>query len=453
MEPALVKAEIDEAIVLSVEDRRDALKRVLNSSEFSGSPKLCEFLDYVVQEQLAGRSKTIKGKTIAVDVYGRDLGEGAASHNTVRVEARRLRRLLEDYYEGDGKDDPVRIYMDPGGYVPRFETAEKSDERPDGPLVGEMEPPIVSGRWSRRSVWIGSGTLLGIAMASAGWMARHPSPPAPEAMSTPPPAVRAALREHSVPVLQAVDVAAEARALYFPVFDARRQRIALDMYQYAIELAPDLSDGYAGSAQVLATLHMIEPDIEQRTAYLADAVSYAEKALARGPSNAWAVASDAWGLAQSGRAEEALSRARTALELAPNDGHILDLIGVTAIYANDPALAAMVSDPERDRQGVKRTGTQNIWGLSNLMLGENERTIAAFGGAATDGTVVSAPSLMFQAVAHKRNGDETDAAALVAELKRTWPEFPAEFLIRRVFATTPKTRDEMLNSYLTIGSN
>jgi tetratricopeptide (TPR) repeat protein len=255
---------------------------------------------------------------------------------------------------------------------------------------------------------------------------------------------------HSVPTLQAVDIATEARALYFPVFDARRQQIALDMYQYATELAPGLPDGFAGSAQVLATLHMIAPDNDQRRAYLEGATAYAKEALARAPTNAWAVAADAWVLAQSGKSDEALRRARLALDLAPNDGHILDLVGVVAIYANDPSLAAMVSDPASDRQGVKRTGTQNIWGLSNLMLGENLKTIAAFDGAVSDGTVVSAPSLMFLAVAHKRNGDETKAAALLAELRSTWPQFPAEFLISRVFATNPEMRDEILDSYMSI---
>ena len=156
--------------------------------------------------------------------------------------------------------------MDPGGYVPRYEALEPTDEAVDGLLGIELVPPVAPGRWKRRLLWIGSGAFIGIALASAGWMAQRQSSEIIAPSSANAPAVRTGLREHTVPTLQAADVAAEARALYFPVFDARRQLIALDMYEYAIELAPDLPDGYAGAAQVSATLHMITPDNEQRKA-------------------------------------------------------------------------------------------------------------------------------------------------------------------------------------------
>ena len=82
--------------------RAEALTRIVGSEEFATSPKLGEFLAYVVNEQIQGRSDRIKGKTIAVDVFGRGADEGSAGHNIVRVEARRLRRLLNEYYSGSG---------------------------------------------------------------------------------------------------------------------------------------------------------------------------------------------------------------------------------------------------------------------------------------------------------------------------------------------------------------
>ena len=38
----------------------------------------------------------------------------------VRVEARRLRAKLKEYYEGPGRNDPVLIGLRPGSYVPIF---------------------------------------------------------------------------------------------------------------------------------------------------------------------------------------------------------------------------------------------------------------------------------------------------------------------------------------------
>ena len=80
---------------LSSEAITDALGRVLASEGFAASPRLQQFLTYVVEETIAGRGQSIRGKTIAADVYGRDLGE-AGAQNIVRVEARRLRRLLDE---------------------------------------------------------------------------------------------------------------------------------------------------------------------------------------------------------------------------------------------------------------------------------------------------------------------------------------------------------------------
>lgn len=426
--------------------KRDALHRVLRSPEFETSPRLCEFLDYIVQEFLEGRSRGIKGKTIAADVYGRDIEKGSAGANIVRVEARRLRRLLDEYYAGTGAQDLVQIHIDPGGYVPRFELISQ----PEPPLEAEQDAAFLSKnedeadeKQSRRALlWVvGLCACFGLAMGVIGL---RPGVSVTEPETATQSAARSALREHSVNTLQASDIAAEARGLYFPVFDARRQKIALDMFTYAIELAPDLPDGHAGTAQVLATLHMIAPEPEARSAFLREARTAADAALNMAPSMAWAVAAEAWVLAQEGRVDEALRKARLALELAPQDGHVLDLVGVTAVFAGDPELAMRVSDPGRNRQVGRSSGTQNIWGLANLMYGNDVETIAAFSSAPAEGAVVSPPSLIFQAVAHDRLGDTAEAKRLAVELEATWPNFPQEFLIKRIFLNNSHLADEIL---------
>ena len=102
------------------------------SDVFDNSPRLQEFLSYIVNESLAGRGDTIKGKTISADVYGADLSSDASEKNLVRVEAGRLRRALSAYYAEAGQNDPIRIYVDTGGYNPRFERispTSTTDER------------------------------------------------------------------------------------------------------------------------------------------------------------------------------------------------------------------------------------------------------------------------------------------------------------------------------------
>ena len=59
-------------------------------------------------------------------------------------------------------------------------------------------------------------------------------------------AARTALRMRSVQALQAVNLAEQARGMLFPVFDIKRQELALEMFQHSIELDPGLHHGYAG---------------------------------------------------------------------------------------------------------------------------------------------------------------------------------------------------------------
>ena len=101
---------------------RDQLERILGSAEFRASDKQRAFLSFVVDETLTDRSSQLKGYTIAVSVYGRPKGFDPQVDPIVRVEAGRLRRALDHYYLTAGKNDPVRIKVPKGSYVPAFST-------------------------------------------------------------------------------------------------------------------------------------------------------------------------------------------------------------------------------------------------------------------------------------------------------------------------------------------
>ncbi|MDJ0817208.1 MAG: hypothetical protein QNJ58_13440 [Desulfobacterales bacterium] len=101
------------------------LERILQSIEFRASDKQRNFLRFVINEALEGRSPQLKGYTIAVSVYGRSQGFDPQVDPIVRVEAGRLRRALDHYYLTAGKNDPVRIKIPKGGYVPEFQIVRK----------------------------------------------------------------------------------------------------------------------------------------------------------------------------------------------------------------------------------------------------------------------------------------------------------------------------------------
>ena len=102
---------------------RAALERILASPGFTGAGRLGPFLRYVVERGLKGDAAGLKESVLGVEVFQRSPDYDPRTDPIVRVEARRLRSRLEEYYSGDGASDPVRISLPKGGYVPVFEQA------------------------------------------------------------------------------------------------------------------------------------------------------------------------------------------------------------------------------------------------------------------------------------------------------------------------------------------
>jgi hypothetical protein len=117
------------------------LEIVLASAGFSGAGRLGPFLRYLVEQSLAGESAALKEAVIGAEVFQRGAGYDPRVDPIVRVEARRLRSRLADYYAGPGAADPVKIDLPKGNYVPLFTAnapapgpvATRSRRRSSGP--------------------------------------------------------------------------------------------------------------------------------------------------------------------------------------------------------------------------------------------------------------------------------------------------------------------------------
>jgi TolB-like protein len=105
---------------ISEEAIRDELSRILESSLFVQSNRLGRFLQFTVNETIIGKGEMLKEYLIGTEVYDRPTSYRPNEDSIVRGEARRLRSKLKEYYESDGKNDPVSISYRPGSYVPIF---------------------------------------------------------------------------------------------------------------------------------------------------------------------------------------------------------------------------------------------------------------------------------------------------------------------------------------------
>lgn len=99
---------------------RAELDAILKSGIFSKSDRMRRFLRFVVEQYLACGESRLKEYVIALEVFDRPESFDPRSDSIVRVEARRLRSKLDQYYATDGHESRWRIRIPAGSYVPEF---------------------------------------------------------------------------------------------------------------------------------------------------------------------------------------------------------------------------------------------------------------------------------------------------------------------------------------------
>ena len=121
------------------------LERILSSREFPSGGRGAAFLKYVTEETLEGRAHRLKAYSVAIEVFNRSAGF-SQDDPVVRIEAGRLRRVIERYYLVAGQHDPIRIDIPKGGYVPIFTWNDAPRERDEDEPQEDVAP-------RRAAVW------------------------------------------------------------------------------------------------------------------------------------------------------------------------------------------------------------------------------------------------------------------------------------------------------------
>jgi TolB-like protein/tetratricopeptide (TPR) repeat protein len=168
-----------------------------------------QFLELVVENSLSGAAP-LKETVIGVQLFGRAPDYDSGAEPIVRVEARRLRQKLQQYYERDGAVSPVVIHLPKGGYSPQFETRAV-------PLSGSavaVAPPLAvtagpaKGLGRRVVLWKAMAAICCLGALSIGVASLRPS-----AFSRVPPA-RASGSITSIAVLPLVNLSGDSAQDY-----------------------------------------------------------------------------------------------------------------------------------------------------------------------------------------------------------------------------------------------
>ncbi len=166
---------------ISLYEKREELRRVLQSKLFSNAPKKKRFLEFVSEQTMLGNAEKLNEYLIGTEVYDRGSDFNPQDDPIVRVQAHEIRRALKKYYEEEGMSSPFRIILPLGHYVPVFSRGGKEAAGgPPAPEVRAGETPR-----SRQRALIALIVALAIACALLGFLLLRERSRAEQAARTP----------------------------------------------------------------------------------------------------------------------------------------------------------------------------------------------------------------------------------------------------------------------------
>lgn len=124
------------------------LQRINASKTFRQADRIKRFLEFIVNETVAGRAEKLKEFSVGVEVFGRDASFDPRFDPIVRVQARRLRAQLERYYAEEATPDEIVLEVPKGRYAVTFKAGK--------PTVGTLS------KRSATSVLISRNTVLAL---------------------------------------------------------------------------------------------------------------------------------------------------------------------------------------------------------------------------------------------------------------------------------------------------
>ena len=141
---------------------REQLDKMVASRTFRQSKRLVRFLSFIVERALLEQGDQINEYLIGVEVYERPASFDPQTDTIVRTEARRLRSKLHDYYDDEGRDDPILVDVPKGAYAPRFlKRTPGISDRQTGQLISRYRVLRKIREGGMGEIYLAEDTVLG----------------------------------------------------------------------------------------------------------------------------------------------------------------------------------------------------------------------------------------------------------------------------------------------------
>lgn len=124
---------------LANDPRWQLVERIVASPAFQRSARLREFLLYVTERMIQRHASELTEQHIGHALFGKPADYTPLEDSSVRVHARQLRLKLHEYFDGEGRSEPLIVEIPKGSYAPVF--------RPAAGLSPVLPAPSAPARW------------------------------------------------------------------------------------------------------------------------------------------------------------------------------------------------------------------------------------------------------------------------------------------------------------------
>jgi hypothetical protein len=113
--------------VLRTDERWLLVQRIVSSTPFQKSTRLRELLQYIAEQTMNGNAHDLTEQHIGNALFHKPSDYSPLEDSSVRVHVRQLRLKLHEYFNEEGRNEPIILEIPKGSYVPVFRAVQKAD--------------------------------------------------------------------------------------------------------------------------------------------------------------------------------------------------------------------------------------------------------------------------------------------------------------------------------------
>ncbi len=164
-----------------VDDPRwQLIERILSTGPFQKSGRLRELLPYLAERAIHGHNHELTEHNIGIAVFSKPANYSPVDDSSVRVHVRQLRLKLHEYFDGEGRGEPMIVEIPKGSYTPVFRAVREllPDPIAATPVLPAAVPVAEARRWGAALPW----SLVALLAIVCAWLsiAQFRSPARPE---------------------------------------------------------------------------------------------------------------------------------------------------------------------------------------------------------------------------------------------------------------------------------